>query len=388
MDKKMLRTRVLYDKLRATLINSFDFLYSPHFKIEQETGALVLFDYDEQTREEEIPILGNLFFLTFFPLWLFSIISGPLVLYYAFRGSWIPLLLFSLLAVYTYSPVPRRSSLFRLFAFLNVPKYFHKASFRILSPDKFVEYKLLKDSLQAPISKVSPYPAWHILAVRKTLRSLTPPCRVWLFHPHGLLCTGWGLQAFNPYVPNNEMCISTLLYHTPPVICYTSHCGKPSPVSARAVKNHLKARRSLSIILGGFDEAAIHPNSGDRLFIRHRKGIFKYAIEYGCELVPVFVFGETQSYKNIQGLWKLRLWLTQRGIPAMFPWGRKIGYMPKNEMLHVVVGDPISVAAESPVTSEMVDDLHGRYVTALNTLYEKWKGKFYGKDYPGTLEMW
>eukprot|EP01054_Gregarina_sp_Poly1_P005802 Gregarina_sp_Poly_1__5801@NODE_3052_length_1425_cov_146_290869_g1933_i0_p1_GENE_NODE_3052_length_1425_cov_146_290869_g1933_i0NODE_3052_length_1425_cov_146_290869_g1933_i0_p1_ORF_typecomplete_len418_score25_01DAGAT/PF03982_13/4_5e41_NODE_3052_length_1425_cov_146_290869_g1933_i01391392 len=387
--KKMFEdTRVLYQRLLRTINGSLSFLNAPHFRINKEDGSLILYEYKESDQLLESPIIGTAFFLTFFPIWFLSLVTIPVSLYLTFRGNWTHLTCLLFLSLYTYLPIPKRSAIFRLFMFVNVPKYFKQSSFRIVSPHKFPEYKLLVSSLQEEKTKESQYPPWHIVTLSKHLKLLNLPCRIWLFHPHGLLCNGWGLQAFNPYLPQNEMCISTALYYMPPVICYTSHCGKPSPVSARVVKAHLAARRSVTIVLGGFEEAAIHPNEGDRLYIRNRKGIFKYALQYGCEIVPVFVFGESQAYRNVQGLWGMRLWLTKRGIPAMLPWGRTLGFMPKNLMLHVVVGDPIPVEMKAEIRAEVIDELHSRYMRALEDLYDSWKCKFFGPEYKRKLELW
>eukprot|EP01053_Blabericola_migrator_P000039 Blabericola_migrator_1__38@NODE_100_length_14362_cov_139_136341_g85_i1_p6_GENE_NODE_100_length_14362_cov_139_136341_g85_i1NODE_100_length_14362_cov_139_136341_g85_i1_p6_ORF_typecomplete_len445_score62_85DAGAT/PF03982_13/4_3e32_NODE_100_length_14362_cov_139_136341_g85_i11078912123 len=373
--------------VRATISGALSFLHKPHFRVDKESGALILYQHE---RSQELPVIGYVFFLTFFPLWMFSLLSPVLFVYSLFKGSFSFPIFFMLLTAYTYTPVlmnNRRSPIFRLFLFLNVPKYFKSASFRVVSPDKFPEYKYLKDTLVSTQGG-----AWHIVNITRVLKNLQVPCRAWLFHPHGLLGSGWGVQAFNPYIHNNEMCISTALYYTPPVIGYTSHCGKPSPVTASVIKAHFKGRKNMSLILGGFEEAAIHPNAGDRIFIKRRKGLFKYALQFSpCELVPVFVFGETQGFTNVQGFWKPRIWLASKGIPAMIPWGRGLlGYLPRNEMLHIVVGDPIEVKEDvgAAVTRDRIDALQAKYIDAVQTLYDEWKTRFYGEDYTASLEIW
>jgi 1-acyl-sn-glycerol-3-phosphate acyltransferase len=72
----------------------------------------------------------------------------------------------------------------------------------------------------------------------------------------------------------------------------------------------------------GFEEATIHSDEADRIYIKNRKGFIKYAIQHGVALVPVYVFGEKRTFSNLQGFWGFRLWLNSFGVPGVCPLGR------------------------------------------------------------------
>lgn len=373
--------------------------YEPrcHFSIDPDDKSLLLFNY-----ENENGIVGYFFFLHFFIAWLISFWGTPLFIYSLFAGyRWYPIV-YTLVVLFTYSPIPRHFEPLRLWTFLNVPKYFKSASYRVLTPEKWPELEhirsLLNQSKQARSNaRNKPLPAdhnlvdsnsWHVTNLVRQMSKVKAPPRIWVCHPHGVLATGWGLQAFNPYLVTQD-CVSTILYLTPPIICYTSMLGNPASVRASEIKNHLKNGRSISIIIGGFEEATIHPNKGDRLYLKARKGIFKYALQYGAELVPMFNFGETMSYSNVQGNWNLRLWLNSWSIPAMLPHGRKIFFwMPKPKMCHIVIGTPIPVQQNKSPSHEDIMTLQKSYIAKLTELYDQYKKKFYGPDYELNLEFW
>lgn len=51
--------------------------------------------------------------------------------------------------------------------------------------------------------------------------------------------------------------------------------------------------QNIGFVPGGFEEATVFSHKEYRLFNNNRKGFIKYAIEYGYNLYPVFVFNES-----------------------------------------------------------------------------------------------
>ena len=58
--------------------------------------------------------------------------------------------------------------------------------------------------------------------------------------------------------------------------------------------------RSLAIIPGGFEEATLHCQGVDRVYMKKRWGLVKYALQNGYAMVPIFAFGERDTYSNLQ----------------------------------------------------------------------------------------
>ncbi len=72
----------------------------------------------------------------------------------------------------------------------------------------------------------------------------------------------------------------------------------------------------------GFEEASLHHNAHERMYIRNRKGFIKYCLQYGYTIVPTYVFGERLTFWNPPGFEKLKLRLNNFGLPAVFPIGQ------------------------------------------------------------------
>ena len=73
--------------------------------------------------------------------------------------------------------------------------------------------------------------------------------------------------------------------------------------------------RNLAIIPGGFEDATIHCYGRDRTFLKNRKGLVKYALQHtGATSLPVYSFGESETYYTFTALLKQRLLLNQYSI--------------------------------------------------------------------------
>ncbi len=94
-------------------------------------------------------------------------------------------------------------------------------------------------------------------------------------------------------------------------------------------------------------------------------------------LVPCYCFGETDLYEHSRLLLPLRQWIARRfGIALTLAWGPMplvAPWRPFPVPLVQVVGKPLLVERAENPTSEQVDDLHRRYVTALRQLFDDHK---------------
>ncbi|KAK3583647.1 hypothetical protein CHS0354_021384 [Potamilus streckersoni] len=142
--------------------------------------------------------------------------------------------------------------------------------------------------------------------------------------------------------------------------------------------------RCLGVVVGGAVEALeAHPGKYN-LCISKKKGFIKMALIHGAPLVPVFSFGETDLYDQVNNpdgslLKNLQMFLTKRfGFSPPIFYGRGVfnytfGIMPYRHPVTTVVGKPIEVEKKSKPSQEDIDDLHKKYVAALIDLFEKHK---------------
>lgn len=211
---------------------------------------------------------------------------------------------------------------------------------------------------------------------------------VFCVHPHGILSFGalctfipehFGMRKELPEV-DCRICTLKLAFRIPFLRELILRLGfvEVSKESLRNIASHSKhhARaRSAMIVVGGAEESLFaYPGSTD-LVLQKRKGFVKQALENGMELVPVYLFGETELYYSVQHPLLLKL---QRKIqkilsfstPIIF--GKYLTLIPDFHPLHVVVGEPVKVPSMSDDRSfqDQVNAYHECYVAALKKLFE------------------
>lgn len=201
---------------------------------------------------------------------------------------------------------------------------------------------------------------------------------------------GWAAMTLNPQLGHLTWCFSSVLEAAPFFRVFLRLLNQSlAGTSKTTIKALMRAKKSIGIIPGGFEEATLHCQSADRVYIKQRKGLFKYALQHGpYNVVPVYAFGEKDTYYNIQGMWKFRFWLNSLGIPAIVPFGAWFcPFLPRpSAEMTVVVGTPITLPYIPDPSKDDVAKWHGKYVEALKSLHCRHAASVYG---PGkhTLEL-
>mmetsp|Transcript_14116 Transcript_14116/g.18344 ORF Transcript_14116/g.18344 Transcript_14116/m.18344 type:complete len:316 (+) Transcript_14116:56-1003(+) len=217
--------------------------------------------------------------------------------------------------------------------------------------------------------------------------SKSTPEGLYCVHPHGIFCMGWGGLFARPEFEHVHFCFSSVLYNSPFFQCLAKLVGNPEPADKKSFQRLMKERKSMALIPGGFEEATIHCNTRHRVFCKNRCGFVKYALENGYPLIPIYCFGENQTYNNLQGMWKFRLWLNSLGFPGVMPFGTWwFPLLPKNKKMHIVVGKAIKLPCFQKPTKDQINEYHTKYVDALKKLFDDNK-KDYGEE-GNSLEVW
>lgn len=91
--------------------------------------------------------------------------------------------------------------------------------------------------------------------------------------------------------------------------------------------------------------------------------------------MPVYTFGESDTYKTFTGFKSIRLWLNKYNIPAVVFWGEWwIPLFPKSDCKVVTVfGEPIAFPKIEEPTKEDVDKYHKVYMEKLVEMFENEK---------------
>lgn len=140
------------------------------------------------------------------------------------------------------------------------------------------------------------------------------------------------------------------------------------------------------MIGGAAESLKSHPGTY-RLILKNRKGFIRTALQFGTNLVPVFSFGETDTFNTYEVLKGSRVEKLQKtfkrfsnfGLPIF--WARGIfnysfGLLPHRTSIYTVVGKPIVVEKNVDPSSEDIDALHKVYMKELVKLFEENKVKY------------
>ncbi|MFH4977415.1 hypothetical protein AB6A40_004124 [Gnathostoma spinigerum] len=144
---------------------------------------------------------------------------------------------------------------------------------------------------------------------------------------------------------------------------------------------------AVGIVLGGAEEALDAHHGCYDLLLKKRKGFVKLALKTGAYLVPMYNFGENDLFVQLENqrgssLRAIQVFLRPYlGFSTPLFHGRgifnyTIGLLPFRRPIHTVVGAPIPVQKMENPTREQIEELHSRYCTALEELFDSHKTKY------------
>ncbi|XP_055349310.1 acyl-CoA wax alcohol acyltransferase 1-like [Paramacrobiotus metropolitanus] len=140
---------------------------------------------------------------------------------------------------------------------------------------------------------------------------------------------------------------------------------------------------AVAIVIGGAREIFEIDCHNVKLVLRTRKGFVKAAIQHGAELVPMFAFGENDTYElafhRDSIVYRFQRFIQKKVLgfcPALIK-GRGFfggsGLLPKRIPITVVIGAPIPVEENPHPSHAEIDALHQRYLQELHKLFDTHK---------------
>ncbi|KAK3095225.1 hypothetical protein FSP39_011832 [Pinctada imbricata] len=217
------------------------------------------------------------------------------------------------------------------------------------------------------------------------------------FHPHGVL----SVSAFCHFATEGSGWSKTFPGLTPYLLVLAGHFQFPfyrdyfmaggaieaTSESMRYVLTKMGKGHALGLVVGGALEALEAFPGRYNLKLKNKKGFIKMALTTGASLVPIFSFGETELFTQVDNpegsrLRNLQNWLTRYSgfSPPLFH-GRGMfnytfGLMPYRRPVYTVVGAPIDVELIEKPSQEQINTLHQQYLMALTELFDKHKTEY------------
>jgi len=175
--------------------------------------------------------------------------------------------------------------------------------------------------------------------------------------------------------------IASKLFYTPIMapLCYWLGC---IPASIDAIKQTFTNKVNNVVIMpDGIIGTYYSSPEKETIYIKHRKGFIRLALQTGAAIVPIYNFGHTQLftvYPSGQHSWLVRL-SRKIGFAIVTFFGPfwLLPFIPNRTELVMVIGEPIVYVGEKieEPTDEQVNALHELYIQKLVQLFELHKGK-------------
>ena len=163
-------------------------------------------------------------------------------------------------------------------------------------------------------------------------------------HPHGALafnraavgfCMSDLWDAAFPQFPNLKVLVASAAFYVPIVreLWLASYCIEASKkVAVAAIK---RGGRGTAVLVypGGETEQLLTVRGRERVYLSGRKGFIKLALERGCEVCPVYAFGESDLYEHSQLFIGLRRTIQKKfgaAVPLIYGQIGLLPYFPPN----------------------------------------------------------
>jgi len=192
-----------------------------------------------------------------------------------------------------------------------------------------------------------PWPAfenWSLFArmfawfpMRLVATKALPPQQQCVFgvHPHGAFAFGRAMfgfctrQLWDPAFGGVDfrVLVATAAFRVPIVreMWLWSHCIDASkPAAVRA----LQKKKSLLLHPGGIKEQMMTQRGKHCVCLKNRKGFIKLALQHGCSLVPICVFGESDLFHHWSLGRETRVWIADTIGAAVMLASGSLGLLP------------------------------------------------------------
>ena len=310
-------------------------------------------------------ILGASVIMLFVVTWISSLLSPLILAHSLYKGYYSLSVLVVIISIASYLPWKKGP----------IAKSVHNFIYKYF-PRYFKSFTLEFEGDDDPSSATSKH-------VQQTFYAI---------HPHGAFSFGW--SALFCHLENVRFCFAPPLFLSPFFRLFSRVAGNPGSADKTAMIRYMKAGEDVALPPGGFEEATLTSPDQDRVYVQKRTGFVKLCLQHGIAIRPVFAFGESKLYWNIQGAWDFRIkTLNQKlGVPAILTWGHfLLPLLPRTNVdVKIVVGAPLVLPKIEDPSKEQVAIWHAKYVAALTKVYEEHKEAAYGSDVAKTskLQVW
>ena len=199
-----------------------------------------------------------------------------------------------------------------------------------------------------------------------------------VWHPHGFIA--WSAMfVLGKYAIKGrpaglqwQACVLPVLFKIPVISELLMICNA-RPCDRATVESYLRKGWSIGLTPGGAREQLATRTDQEQAIFPAGLGFIRLALQYGCDLLPCYIFNENQMFDRVEGLdWAaaaLRR-ITGLSVPAIKgKFGIPQLLIPKRTDIHVRWGVPIVVERHLDPTDDAVEKLFQTYLNHLLDLF-------------------
>lgn len=203
-----------------------------------------------------------------------------------------------------------------------------------------------------------------------------------VWHPHGLLA--WSPAFLLPRLaiqsePHGREwfgLVASVVLRIP-ILSDLLYLMNARSVDKKNVEHLGNIGASIAIQPGGMREQIETRNDQEQAYFPANLGFIRTALRHGMDLLPIYLFNETQLYTRVDGFEGFADWVKAKtgfGVPIITgKFGLPMaGLTPKAADIHIRWGEPVRVEEAVPEpTDEQVEELFCKYLDSLRTLFYK-----------------
>lgn len=129
---------------------------------------------------------------------------------------------------------------------------------------------------------------------------------------------------------------------------------------------------SVVVYVGGIAELFKSSRKEERLYLSKRKGFIKYALHYGVDIIPLYLFGNTSVLTVVKN-GPIASISRKFQMAVTYFWGKYNLPIPRDDKLLYVRGKPLGIPHIPDPSSEDIDKWHAKYCEEVVRLFDTYK---------------
>ncbi|EEC44340.1 predicted protein [Phaeodactylum tricornutum CCAP 1055/1] len=200
-----------------------------------------------------------------------------------------------------------------------------------------------------------------------------------VFQPHGALSfTGITSMVTAPQAMKGKLptAVADALLYTPILKHVLGIFGLISASKSSMIRTLKKKGVEGTIVLyvGGIAELFLTDETDERLYLRKRKGFIKLALQQGVDVVPVYLFGNTNALSVLKTGFLAAI-SRKLQISLTYIWGKWYLPIPRDCKLLYASGQPLGMPHILDPSQADIDKWHEKYCSEVMRIFEKYKEK-------------